>query len=130
VFWETALDFIPFLVVMALVLMGYWYWQPANSWPVWHVGLLLLGIVGVTYGVTLILMTLTLVGKVLFVLGSIGSVVVLLVLVIQLGLQDPNQGKFLEERPRWPPIFWIPALLLAALGFKIAHHRWMNWQMA
>lgn len=130
VFWETALDFIPFLVVMALVLMGYWYWQPANSWPVWHVGLLLLGIVGLTYGVTLILMTLTLVGKVLFVLGSIGSVVVLLVLVIQIGLQDPNQGKFLEELPRWPPIFWIPALLLAALGFKIAHHRWMNWQMA
>ena len=129
VFRETALDFIPLLVVIVLGLMGYSCWQPANGWPVWHLGLLMLGIVGLTYGATLILVTLTLLGKVVFALGSIGSVIVLWLLVIQIGLQDPNQGVFLGELLRWPPIFWIPTLLVAALGFKIAHHRWMNWQM-
>lgn len=128
VFRETALDFVPFLVVLIVGLLGYSYWQPANGWPVWHLGLLIFGLVGLVYAGTLILVTLKVTGKILFVLASISTLVGLGLLAILIEAQD--QHLFLGELLGWPPTFWVSTLLVAALGCKIAHHRWMNWQMA
>jgi len=130
VFRETALDFVPFLVVLIVGLLGYSYWQPANGWPVLHLGLLILGVVGLIYAGTLILVTLKLTGKILFVLASTVTLIGLGSLAILIGSQDPNQDVSLRELLGWPPIYWVSTGLVAALGCKIAHHRWMNWQMA